>query len=557
MIKESMSDAGSLYANEWLSRLTESRHDVFLQNIYGSDQQVLAERKKLLHQAILAFLVRFGDLPVRIFRAPGRLNLRGMHVDTHGGWMNLMTHQREVVMVAAASASSHCTLVNCLSGYNQTEWDLADQSRFIRSDASWLQTVTADSFTPGTADWSRYCLGAALRLQHQFPAKGLTGVTAMVASDLPVGASLSSSTALNLVSLMAFAAFNGLSLSLPHLLLASRDVEWYAGARSGLSDQAAILAGQRDQIFHVAIDPDDPDVHAGKYIPFPDDLSLLVVNSCTTRMLSGAERVQYSLNRFAYSMALNVLQAELFRAGYPAEKVSRMHRLSEVTPEALGGMSALMNLLQSIPETISLSDLKKRYAPDNLERDYALYFDGVPEKEKPDQIPLRGPLLFGIAESARAQRFPLVLQEKNYALAGRLMSLGHAGDRVASKEGNPFKANVRDTALKNQAAHALPVELIPGWYGASSPALDMLVDAAIDGGAFGASLTGAGIAGAVLALCSRSKEEQVRQAILQCMQSRRYANVSGGDDVLRSTPVQEWVVANHAVSGAGEILLPF
>ena len=101
-----MSDAGSLYANEWLSRLTESRHDVFLQNIYGSDQQVLAERKKLLHQAILAFLVRFGDLPVRIFRAPGRLNLRGMHVDTHGGWMNLMTHQREVVMVAASSASS-------------------------------------------------------------------------------------------------------------------------------------------------------------------------------------------------------------------------------------------------------------------------------------------------------------------------------------------------------------------------------------------------------------------------------------------------------------------
>lgn len=68
-----------------------------LEAVYGPSSAIQAERRALLIEVLEAFLKRFGNKPLRLFRCPGRINLRGMHVDTHGGYLNLMTHQREVV----------------------------------------------------------------------------------------------------------------------------------------------------------------------------------------------------------------------------------------------------------------------------------------------------------------------------------------------------------------------------------------------------------------------------------------------------------------------------
>ena len=45
-------------------------------------------------------------------------------------------------------------------------------------------------------DWVNYVKGAALRLQHRFPDRPLRGMDAFVIGNIPVGAGLSSSSAL-------------------------------------------------------------------------------------------------------------------------------------------------------------------------------------------------------------------------------------------------------------------------------------------------------------------------------------------------------------------------
>lgn len=547
----------------WLTALSCSDGLSVLRSTYGGDTELLEQRAALARRVLKAFQNRFGDLTVRVFRAPGRINLRGMHVDTHGGYLNLMTHQREVMLIAAPAEDKVNVLANVGSVFKETEF-LAEEERgegkgrerwfdFI-SHASLRERVNRRRSSAGHG-WANYCIGAALRVGFAFPEHPIPALKMMVDSDLPSGAALSSSASLSIASLLAYAGYADASPSLEHLVGAEQDVEWYAGARVGLSDQAAILMGRPGQMLHLALFADDFTLDGARYLPFPDDLSLLVINSHTSRNLSGAQRAQYSLNRFAYSMALTVLRAELLRAGWEAGEVARFDRLSRLTPEVLGGSSSVYRLLMGVPETIGLDDLRRRYAPPNLDEAYARYFDGLPSEEQPTEIPLRGPLLFGIAESERARCFPELLERGEYEKAGALMNAGHDGDRVVGRDGRAYGMEISDPALDALARAHLPITLCPGRYGASSPAMDALADAACAAGALGASLTGAGIAGAVLALCRAEDMERISRKILDCLKSGAYARLAGWRVPPSTAALEASVVANHAVAGAGELVL--
>jgi len=80
------------------------------------------------------------------------------------------------------------------------------------------------------------------------------------------------------------------------------------------------------------------------------------------------------------------------------------------------------------------------------------------------------------------------------------------------------------------------------------------VDAALDGGALGASLTGAGLAGAVIALCRMEHTGQVAEAVQRCLRSSAYARRAVRSAPLTATEARQAVIINHAVAGAGELL---
>lgn len=534
-----------------------------LAEIYGPDPHILRERLRLLRSIVGVFLRRFGDRPVRIFRCPGRINLRGMHVDTHGGYLNLMTHQREIVAAVSPHEEASVRLANIVPAFEEVVFDFGSWAEHPAFRGEWISFINhPDVCGPVLArrgDWGNYVSGAVLSAQHRFPQDALRGIHGVIGSDLPRGAALSSSTALSVIVLMALLGCNDKTLDREGIILAVRDAEWYTGARGGISDQAAMILGGQNLLVNVALLADQLNTATARMLEFPEALRVLVVNSYTERSLSGAEFVAYTRNRFAYSLAMEILRQEMRRQGIPEALAQRADRLAHLSPDALetiGGSRGIFRLLLGIPEEMAVSDLRQRYQLPNVDAAYQQYFGTVPEEARPERIALRGPLLFGIAESERARIFPDVLRAGDYKAAGRLMTIGHDGDRRVRGDGAPYVYDVGDEALRRFAAERTPIHYCPGAYGASSPVLDALVDAALDAGALGASLTGGGIAGTVLALCEAGDAGRVGHALRHRLAAADYCRLSGRPQPLTDEQLAEAVVINHAPAAAGEITVP-
>jgi len=348
---------------------------------------------------------------------------------------------------------------------------------------------------------------------------------------------------------------HGLDLAPIDMVRVARDAEWYAGARVGVSDQGALALGRRDHLLHVAFPVDRIEEARPHWMPFPDDLAVLVVHSHTRRSLSGAHAVAYALNRCAYSIALDVARHVLRGLGVAEPLIQDVRGLADLAPRSRGGvpdLSTLYTLLLSIPESIEIETLKGEYPLPGFAAAWTQYFGGVPESQWPTRLSLRGPLVFGIAESERARLFAQALEQGVGATAGRLMCWGHDGDRLVDKTGRRFKIDMSDHAVRRLADGPAPIEACPGAYGASSPALDGLVDAAMAGGALGASLTGAGLAGSVLALCRKNDTEAVSQALARTLQSDSFARRAGWTKPLDPETASCSVVVNQAPAGVGE-----
>ena len=548
----------SVKASEWLERFREdAAADRNLAVVYGDDGATLCARKALWTRTLQRFVGRFGDQAVRLFRSPGRINLRGMHVDTHGGFLNLMTHQRETVVVAAASAGSMSVFTNIEPCYGDVLFDLRTEragteqpwTSFI--SRPWVQERIQARRAAGM-DWANYVIGASLAAVSG-RGEGVRGMVAAVGSDLPRGAALSSSAALCVAVLYAAGAVNGLEPDAERLIRAEQDAEWYAGARVGMSDQGAMVLGRRGKVLNIALFAEDFSLNGARYIDIPTDVAVLIANSHTKRSLSGSQLVEYTRNRFAYSVAMHVLRRVAADLGLATEAVAGLDRLSRLTPTNLGGREALYGMLREIPEEISLEELRTRYAPPDLEATYERYFGTVPEEQRPTRIRLRGPLAFGMAESERARQFAVLAAQGDWAGMGELMTLGHDGDRVVAGDGSPYACDLSDRALDDMRRSGLDITRSPGAYGASSPVLDLLVDRALSAGALGACLTGAGIAGAVLALCRRADSGRVADALRQCLDSEEYRRRGGRAESLTETELREAVVENHSTAGAGEL----
>lgn len=526
--------------------------------LYGQGGMPAASRTMLL-RALDTFIARFGDTAARVFRAPGRVNLRGMHVDTHGGYLDLMSHQREVMVVFAPQAPGAYTLVNAEHGYADAAFDTDALRAGMLASPTWesfLESPGARAAIEPRGAWWHYVLGAALRAEHGAGGAPLFGFKACVTGNVPPGAALSSSAALCVAATGAIAALNGRALTEAEWILAARDAEWFTGARTGTSDQAASVLCRPGEVCNVALLAEDFSLESLRRVPFPSELRLVVINSHTRRSLSGAEQIAYSTNRFAYSMALDAFRQEWRALTGDAAAAEKLDRLSRIFTGDAAALARVYDVLARVPERATLVALHERYRFAGLDAQYARYFGGAPEALRPTEFNLRGPLLYGIAESERARRFADWLACGDYAAAGRAMSAGHNGDRVRTVDGAPFVREAPASALAAARVAGTPITEFPGDFGASSPALDALVDAAVGAGALGASLTGAGIAGCVIALCRAEDTAQICAAARARMASADYPSLANRAAPLGEDELAEAAVVNAPSMGACELPWP-
>lgn len=162
------------------------------------------------------FTHRFGAVP-RVFRAPGRVNIIGEHTDYNEGFV-LPAALEQATYIAVAPRDDRRLRVRSLAYDVTMEVDLDDPDLGPRED------------------WSDYVVGVAVELERA--GHHLVGADLMIDGDLPIGAGLSSSAALEVALGRALLGVAGLAVE-PVVLAhyCQRAENGFVGMRCGIMDQ--------------------------------------------------------------------------------------------------------------------------------------------------------------------------------------------------------------------------------------------------------------------------------------------------------------------------------
>jgi galactokinase len=235
------------------------------------------------------FADQFGNQPELLARAPGRVNLLGEHVDYNDGPVLPAAIDRAVHLAAAPNQPE---VIHLLA------YDLGEEVTF-RLDA--LQDKR-DAHGDPLPNWALYPAGVAWALQEA--GLKVPGIQAVYSSDVPIGAGLSSSAAVEAVFAVTWQALGGWKIDRMHLArLCQRAENQYVGVACGLMDQFASLHGVVDHALYF-----DTRSLEWQPLPLPADNDLVIADSGVSRGLAGSV---YNQRRAECQQAVQILRQHL------------------------------------------------------------------------------------------------------------------------------------------------------------------------------------------------------------------------------------------------------
>ncbi len=510
--------------SEWIEMLRDSESIIQqrLEEVYGSDQGLIDERRAIFLETLEQFERLYGsDREVVITRSPCRINLRGMHSEMQHATPNYLTHGREIIMVAGKRDDDVVVLNNVDSERFGSRQFKISEEKARGKWGDWVEYIDSpgvrESIESARGDWVNYVRASTLKLQDSFPEKQLKGMNVMTFGDAPRGSGMSSSSAVVVSSCLAIMAVNGLTMDRKELTVCLGRGEWYVGTRGGFGDHGAMLFGKQGHILHsvfLTVEEMQPE-----YIPLPRSQRVIIINSYRTSAKSSDRLFAYNQTMFAYTMSLTLIKDVLAdMGGYSREFLDQLNYLGQITPEAFG-LQRIYEVLRALPERITVEELRKRYSAQEIDSRLDRFFGQL--GRFPDSVEVRGAALWGIAESERSRAFARLIKAGKIKDAGELMYIGHDGDRLFTfKEGEAVEytenrvtdgyldaliANLRSGEPERLKRAQLANQ--PGDFDASSLELDTIVETARNTpGIAGASLTGAGFGGNVLAIGEKSED---------------------------------------------------
>ncbi|MBI4550883.1 MAG: hypothetical protein HY710_01310 [Candidatus Latescibacteria bacterium] len=490
-----------------------------LQAIFGHHPDLIEERQTVYTTLLDVFAQTYGRQErVALVRAPARLNLKGVHVDHRGGYVNYLTIDREIAMAVSPREDDTVVLHDLESDrFGPRAFRIGDDLP-AGARGRWLSYIEQVRPVPG--DWANYVKAAVLRLQDHYADRPLRGMNLLVAGNIPLAAGLSSSSALVVAACEGCLWVNGLTLSNEQKALLCGEGEWYIGTRGGAGDHAAMIFGRRDHLirlrfFPLTVEP----------VAFPSGYRVVVCNSL--RQAHKADGAKSTFNERVATYEIGML---LLRQAFP-DLAGRLTHLRDINAEQLGLDEAdVYRMVAALPERVTRADLLQRLPAhrETLERLFNTH------REPLDGYRVRAVCLFGLAECERSRMYADVLTRGEMETVGRLMELSHDGDRVVTFDGNgrprPWGHPVTDAYLRSLVADAQSRDPVrtqrarlwqqAGGYGCSCEELDQLVDIAKTvPGVVGAGLTGAGLGGCVLALV----QDGFTDALIEAVTARYYA----------------------------------
>ncbi len=159
------------------------------------------------------------------------------------------------------------------------------------------------SYSKTGPEWFNYPLGVLDHLlQNEL---SISGLDLLYYGNLPIGAGLSSSASIEVLTAFAVNKLFGLNLSLKDIAILSKEAEnRFVGVNCGIMDQFAVAMGKKDHAIWL-----DCDTLEYEYLPFrTGSFSLVIINSNKQRTLAGSKYNE----RFAEcGTALKLLKQEL------------------------------------------------------------------------------------------------------------------------------------------------------------------------------------------------------------------------------------------------------
>ena len=225
------------------------------------------------------FETRFGYNPL-IFSSPGRVNLIGEHTDYNDGF------------VLPASINNYI--------YFAIKPNEKDIYRFHSFDYDEDFETIADEIKSGNTHWANYLLGVIA--QFLGDGKYIPGFDCVFGGDIPIGAGMSSSAAIECGLAYALNSIYSLNYSTMSLVKFSQKAEHdYAGVKCGIMDQFVVMHGRENTVVKL-------DCRSLEFQYFPFDMSdvlIVLVNTGVKHALASSE---YNKRKLECDKGVQILQ---------------------------------------------------------------------------------------------------------------------------------------------------------------------------------------------------------------------------------------------------------
>ncbi len=219
--------------------------------------------ERRIDQIRAVYYQQFGGEPASFAVAPGRINLIGEHTDYSEGFVLPVAIDRDVMILFSPRPDDRVLIYSI-------DFDDRYQTQLTKLER---QDHT----------WAKYVQGVAWALsENGYPLKGWQGV---ISGNIPIGAGLSSSAALQIAIGKTFCLASNVSIDPTTLALIAQKAEIaWVGVNVGIMDQLVSAAGKADCA--VLLDCKTLDY---EYIPIPEAASFVVLDTLTRRELTNSE----------------------------------------------------------------------------------------------------------------------------------------------------------------------------------------------------------------------------------------------------------------------------
>ncbi len=239
-------------------------------------------------------------------RSPGRVNLIGGHTDYNGGY----------VLPAALNLEIKA------SGAPRRDGVVEVRAPDIGESASFLLDEIRFEYEHF---WINYIKGVALYLQRE--GARINGADIEITGNIPRGAGLSSSAALEVAAALVFRGLSGFELGpVETALLCQRAENEFVGMKCGIMDQFACCLGRKGSA--ILIDCMSRDF---RYIPFDDKVKIVVCDTGIKRELASSE---YNRRRRECERAVEAFGRDLPGIKYLREvSVAEFEKSGQILPD--------------------------------------------------------------------------------------------------------------------------------------------------------------------------------------------------------------------------------